>query len=86
MDRPLLDESMEEDSRGSKDGFTVPSTPPAAFSMPPKDALIDTGLMATLLRIRLPKLDKVVAVKNVRMVIVAGLGLFASILQNEVRA
>lgn len=84
MDRPLLDESMEEESTPKGGGgFTVPSASPV--SMMAKHPLIETGLMATLLRIRLPKLDKVVASKNVRIVIVAALGVLSSILQNEVR-
>lgn len=84
MDAPLLDASVEEQSASAPapQGFTVP----AVQGFERSNSLIDTGLMATLLRIRLPKLDATVEVKNKRVVIVAALGLLASILQNEVCA
>ena len=83
MDAPLLDDSVEGPSTSKASGFTVPSVrPPGGKS----NSLIETGLMATLLRIRLPKLDVTVEKKNIRMVIVGALGILSSILQNEVRA
>jgi hypothetical protein len=83
MDAPLLDASVEGPSTAKTSGFTVPSVRPLGGK---SNSLIETGLMATLLRIRLPKLDVTVETKNIRMVIVGVLGILSSILQNEVRA
>jgi hypothetical protein len=47
-------------------------------------SLVDTGLQATLLRIRLPKLDRVVRRKNLAMFCVGVLGICSCVLQNEV--
>ena len=79
MDAPLLDASVEEQSASAPapQGFTVP----AVQGFERSNSLIDTGLMATLLRIRLPKLDATVEVKNKRVVIVAALGLLERRLQ-----
>ena len=82
MDAPLLDSSVEEPST-PKPGFTVPAVQPMTGR---SNSLIETSLMATLLRIRLPKLDDTVEKKNIRLVAVGLLGLLSSILQNEVRA
>ena len=43
-------------------------------------------MSALLLRVRMPKLDKVVRTKNLRLLLVGMAGLVASIIQNEVRA
>lgn len=83
MDVPLLNDSVEGPSTATTSGFTVPSVRPLGGK---SNSLIETGLTATLLRIRLPKLDSTVKTKNVRLVIVGVLGIFSSILQNEVRA
>ena len=82
MYAPLLDASVEEPSSRKAPGFTVPQVKPLADK---NDSLIETGLMATLLRIRLPKLDSTVQKKNTRIAIVGLLGLVSSIVQNEVR-
>ena len=82
MDAPLLDTSVEEPRSHKAPGFTVPQVKPLLGK---NDSLIETGLMATLLRIRLPKLDSNVQKKNTRIAIVGLLGLLSSIVQNEVR-
>ena len=83
MDAPLLDASIEGPSTPETPGFTVPAEHPIKGS---SNSLIETGLVATLLRIRLPKLDSTVQKKTIRMVVVGMLGLVSSIMQNEVRA
>ena len=64
-------------------GFTVPAA--GDLRRPRSDAenLFDTSMSALLLRVRMPKLDKVVRTKNVRLLLVGMAGLVASIIQNE---
>ena len=58
---------------------------PNDLRRPRSDAenLFDTSMSALLLRVRMPKLDKVVRTKNVRLLLVGMAGLVASIIQNE---
>ena len=81
MDAPLLDTSVEEPRSHKAPGFTVPQMKPLLGK---NDSLIETGLMATLLRIRLPKLDSNVQKKNTRIAIVGLLGLLSPRLADQV--